>query len=148
MRSLRQLCSAKLTRTQIPFILVYLFVYYLTFGQGCGLQKFLCQGSNPHHSSDNARSLTHEATRELTLSFWFAIQQAISHAWCKLQPHSNQQDGGKRIQVRKVTSFPFKGLACNLHLEPLSSHWPEIGYKSISNCKGVKYSFSYGLPWA
>jgi len=41
--------------------LQHLFV----FGCACGLQKFPGQGLNPCHSSDNAVSLTHQATMEL-----------------------------------------------------------------------------------
>ena len=42
-------------------------IYSPPFFYGCthSMQKFLGQGSNLHHSSDNARSLTHWATREL-----------------------------------------------------------------------------------
>ena len=42
--------------------------------------KFLSQGLNPHHHSDNVRSLTHCATRELLEQFTFKIthSQALS----------------------------------------------------------------------
>lgn len=35
------------------------------FGHAHGMWKFLGQGSNPHHSNNNARSLTWQDTREL-----------------------------------------------------------------------------------
>ena len=48
---------------------------FVCFGWACGMQKFLGQGSNQHHSSDpghcsdNAKSLTCCATKELQLYF-------------------------------------------------------------------------------
>ena len=41
--------------------IIYLFIY---FSCTCGMQKFPGQGSNLCHSSDNAGSLTHWATKE------------------------------------------------------------------------------------
>ena len=48
-------------------LLVYVALFGLVWftGYPCGMWKFLGQGWNLHHSSDNARSLTHWATREL-----------------------------------------------------------------------------------
>ena len=52
-------------------ILIKNFFYFLLFGHIHGMWKFQGQGSNTHqsrdpsHSSDNTRSLTHSATREL-----------------------------------------------------------------------------------
>ena len=44
---------------------VFLFVCFFFFVFACGMQKFLGQGSNHSHSSDDARSLTCCDTREL-----------------------------------------------------------------------------------
>ena len=54
---------------------LWLFFYY--FGHALGMQKFLGQGLNPHHSSDlsqcsdNTGSLTHWATRKLWEGLFF-----------------------------------------------------------------------------
>ena len=41
------------------FVCLFVFVFvFFFFGCTCCIQKFLGQGSNLHHSSDNARSLT------------------------------------------------------------------------------------------
>ena len=37
---------------------------FVCFSRACGMPKFLVQGLNPHHSSDNARFLTRWATGE------------------------------------------------------------------------------------
>ena len=42
---------------------IYVFFF---FGHDYGMWKFPGQGSNPHHGRDNARSLTHWTTRELS----------------------------------------------------------------------------------
>ena len=48
------------------WIIFYLFgLFICLFGHAQGLQKFLGQGLNWHHSSDSARSLTHGAIQEL-----------------------------------------------------------------------------------
>lgn len=48
---------------------VFYFVLFVVFGHACCMQKFLGQGSNLCHSSDNAGSLIYWATRELLLGF-------------------------------------------------------------------------------
>ena len=56
-------------------LLIWLF--YFIFGCTCSMQKFPGQGSNLHHSSDpnhssyNARSITHQATREFQVWFFW-----------------------------------------------------------------------------
>ena len=65
--------------TSLTYKLVFLLLFWGFFGHAHGIQKFLGQGSNPHHSSnqsyssDNIRSLTHWATRELQLQIGFII---------------------------------------------------------------------------
>ena len=53
-------------------ILFKLFLYVCSFWPCHSMWKFLGQGLNLCHSSDSARSLTHQATREL-LYFYFEI---------------------------------------------------------------------------
>ena len=48
---------------------VFYFVLFVVFGHACCMQKFLGQGSNLCHSSDDAGSLIYWATRELLLGF-------------------------------------------------------------------------------
>ena len=60
------------------------FFSFFVFGYTHGKQKFPGQGSNPWHSSNNARSLTHWATRELQ-NFTLFYGQVISH--CIHAPH-------------------------------------------------------------
>ena len=64
---------------QLPGFLFFLFLFFFFFCT-CSMQKFPCQGSNLHYSSDlnygseSTRSLTHWATRELKpapLLRWF-----------------------------------------------------------------------------
>ena len=55
-----------------------LFFFFFFFPCTCGIRKFLGQGSNLSHSSDNTGSLTHWATGELwsnsrTWCCWFCI---------------------------------------------------------------------------
>ena len=50
-----------LAETQLHLV----FIFYFIFGCAHRMRKFLGQGMNLCHSSDNARSLTHQATREL-----------------------------------------------------------------------------------
>ena len=45
-------------RHSLILITIYSFLFIYFFGHSHGMQKFLGQGSNPGHSSDNARSLT------------------------------------------------------------------------------------------
>ena len=57
------------------------FIYLLIFGCTCSMQKLPgqgskpCQSSNPSHSSDNARSLTHCTTKELLKSPDFRVRE-------------------------------------------------------------------------
>ena len=46
------------------FAALFCFLF-CSFGYAYGLKKFPGQGSNPHHSSDTTRSVTHWTTREL-----------------------------------------------------------------------------------
>ena len=69
-------------------LLFYLFIYF--FGHVCRMWNFLGQGSNPWHSSDlsrcsdNVRSLTHCATRELQNTICSYMQfTAYSFQECK-----------------------------------------------------------------
>ena len=68
----------------------FVYQYLLTFVffiHTHGMWKFLGQGSNLHHSSDpscsrnNARSLTHWATRELLWAFLISFLVYISRNW-------------------------------------------------------------------
>lgn len=55
-------------RQQLEPIYLSIFSIYLSIylsGGTLGIQKFPGQGSNPHHSCDNARSFIPCATREL-----------------------------------------------------------------------------------
>ena len=55
-------------------VLVHLFLFFHLFWHTCSMWKFCGQGSNPHQSTDNARSLTCWGTREFLVhsivSFW------------------------------------------------------------------------------
>ena len=52
-------------KENVQYILIILYFYF--FGHVLGMWKFLGQRSKPCHGSDDARSLTHCATRELPL---------------------------------------------------------------------------------
>ena len=70
--SLLTLCISSLEKC--PFRSFVHFHFFL--GGGCcvcSIQKFLGQGLNLHHSSDNARSLTYQAIRELPVHFQIQI---------------------------------------------------------------------------
>ena len=47
------------------FVIAYLKHVKVIFDLAHSMWKFLAWGLNSHHSSDNARSLTHRTTREL-----------------------------------------------------------------------------------
>ena len=51
----------------VEFLFYYLFMYlliFIFFGHAPGMWNFVGQELNPHHSSDNAESLTCRATRD------------------------------------------------------------------------------------
>ena len=50
--------------------------FFFSLGHAHGMQKFLGQGFNPHHSSDNARSLICWAIRDLLASCFKSITLA------------------------------------------------------------------------
>ena len=70
------------------FIILFYFIFII-FGRAHSMQKFPGQGLNLHcssnqsHSSDNARSLTHLATRELPEP-WFFNAQKKDNADCSI----------------------------------------------------------------
>ena len=62
------LFSVALVFLFLPFFLLLLLFFFFNFyffGCACSMWKFPGQGSNLCHSSDNIRSLTHWATREI-----------------------------------------------------------------------------------
>lgn len=58
------------------------YIFWILGGCALGMKKFLGQGSNLCHSSDNARSLTHCATRELQyisfLKAWQKLAESVT----------------------------------------------------------------------
>ena len=56
---------------------ILFFIYLLFIGHG--RQKFPGQGSNPCHCSDDTRSLTHGATRELSPLFYY--DHSFNRVW-------------------------------------------------------------------
>ena len=77
----------------IFFLFSYLFFIFIFFGRAHGMWTFPDQGSNPchssNHSSDKISSLTHWATRELHLFFFF------SHFLCAPVAHESSQARGQ-----------------------------------------------------
>ena len=63
------------THTLIQGLSMVSQFFFLVFVCATGIQKFLGQGPNPSHSTDNARSLTHCATRELPIFFNYILFQ-------------------------------------------------------------------------
>ena len=53
------------------YLFIFFFGHPFIFAYPCATYKFPGQGLNPHHSSDNARSLAHCATRELLFVCFF-----------------------------------------------------------------------------
>lgn len=66
------------------------FFFFLLFDHALGMWKFPGQEWNPHHSSNNAKSLTHCTTKE----FWFLSKLHCSsyiHPLCQWFPNHSYQ---------------------------------------------------------
>ena len=78
-KDLFTLCSIDLiSKVELEYIFWSYFSFLISlFGCAHNMQKFWGQESNLSHSSDNARSLTHWATRELW-NFYYSEESKLS----------------------------------------------------------------------
>ena len=107
------MCLSNMTKIVIR---TFSFFFSLFFGCSHGMWRFLGQGSNLGHSSspdpcsDNARSLTHRATRKLLAFFFFF-----------LGPHPQHMEGlgtESELQLPTYTTATATwdlGRICDLH---------------------------------
>lgn len=102
----------------------------------CGMQKFLVQGLNPHHSSDNTRPLSCKATRKLQGDiFCTLLQDATAFGWVLASFLSR-----KPVGHRNCISWPHSQVLLGYHrpprLSPMRKHHTTPAVHGISRALG------------
>lgn len=101
--SLRSLLDSVKERQLRAGFLLFLFLFLSLFGHTCSMRKFLVQGSNPNHNSDNARfyPLSHQGTP--LLFFLSSIHSFIlwPHLW-----HVNPRSFNSAVLVIELMPPP------------------------------------------